>query len=143
VARGSRPPARGREGAHPPQRRARPPAPGAAVGAGRARLPLRHRTRRADAGGPVRRPLAAARAPLHVRPRLGRRLPELFVGGRRVRRLPGAPRAPRRRPVGGVACAAGPPARVSAPHGLDLPVGVVGTVRLQTSTSACRTRRTA
>ena len=52
------------------------------------------------------RPVAAARLPLHVRPRLGRRLPELLVDRRRVRRDASPPPEPRRRVHRGVPCAA-------------------------------------
>jgi hypothetical protein len=46
---------------------------GAALGGRRGGVPLRHRRRNEDAGGAVRRSLAVARLPLHVRPD-GRRL---------------------------------------------------------------------
>ena len=93
-----RPPraARAREGAHPPERRAGGAAAGAALGPRRQGLRVRHRGRPADARGAVRRALAAARLPLHVRPRLGRGLPELLVDRRRVRPRDRAPRAARR-----------------------------------------------
>ena len=55
----------------------------------------RPRRATADAARPVRRPRPAARVPLHVRPRLGRGLPELFVLGRQLRRRRRAPRPPR------------------------------------------------
>src|SRR3954451_9230161 len=73
-----RPPgaARRREGARAPGRRARPPAPGAAVGADRAGVHLRDGRGDEDAGRPLRRPLTAACLPLHVRRRVPRRRAE-------------------------------------------------------------------
>ena len=87
VARRAARAARGREGADPPQRRGRPPPAGAALGPDREGLPLRHRGRPGLAGRPLRRPLAAARVPLHVRARLHRRLPVVLGDRRRLRRL--------------------------------------------------------
>ena len=46
---------------------------------------------------PVPRPVAVARLPLHVRPRLGRRLSELLGGRRRLRRDASPSPEPRRR----------------------------------------------
>src|SRR4029453_13144366 len=62
--------ARTREAAHPAGGRAGPPAPRAALGPGRQALSVRHRPGPADPGRAVRRPLPAARLPLHVRPQL-------------------------------------------------------------------------
>ena len=81
-----RPPraARGREGADPPQRRAGPAPPGAALGPRREGVPLRDGGRPGVARRPVRRALAAARLPLHVRAGLHR------PAARRARRSPTA-----------------------------------------------------
>ena len=106
VARRAARAAEGREGADPPERRPRPTAARAAVGAGRQGLPLRHRGRRGHARRPVPRPFAADRVPLHVRARLGRRLPELLGGRRRLRRDAPPPPEPRRRVHRGLACTA-------------------------------------
>ena len=58
---------------------------------------LRHRGRARDARRAVRRPLAADRLPLHVRPGLRGGMPELLGDRRRVQRRRPAPRPPRRR----------------------------------------------
>ncbi len=55
--------------------------------------------------------LAAARLPLHVRPRLHRRMPVLLGDRRRLQRLRGPPRQPRRHALRGLA---GPVAKLSA-----------------------------
>ncbi len=78
---------RGREGADPPQRRRRPPAPAAALGPRREGLSLRDRSRPRVAGRPLRRALAASRLPLHVRPRVHRRLPVVLGDRRWLQRL--------------------------------------------------------
>src|SRR5207244_12217089 len=70
VAGRARGAARGGEGAHAPQRRARPQAAGAPVGARREGLQLRDGARDQITRRALRRPLAAARLPLHVRARL-------------------------------------------------------------------------
>jgi len=127
--------ARAREGGHPPQRRARAGAPGAAMGADRQGVRLRDRGRGVDAGGALRWPLAAARLSLHVRPvrrwLAGGGLPGLLLHGgqRRRRRYP--PRAPRRDARQRVARAARGADRLQAPHGLEIPVGIVSGQRLQ------------
>ena len=64
--------------AHPPPRRAERRAPPAADGRDREGLPLRGPGRRGEPARPVRGPPPAHRRPLHVRPELGRRLPELL-----------------------------------------------------------------
>ena len=92
-----------REGADPPQRRGRPPTPAAALGARREGLPLRDRRRRGVARRPVRRTLAAARLPLHVRTGLRVRVPVVLGDRRRLQRLRRPPRAPRRRSGRGLA----------------------------------------
>jgi len=50
-------------------------------------LPLRYARGKEIPRGPLRWPLATRRLPLHVRSRLGRGLPELLDGRRRIRRL--------------------------------------------------------
>ena len=122
----------GGEGAHPPQRRPRPAAAGAALGAHRQGLPLRHRGRRGHARRPVPRPFAAARLPLHVRARLGRR------AARAARRSPTA--STRRTSISRTTTSRSPRSpgprsrscsRYREPDGMELPVGVVGPERLQ------------
>src|SRR5215208_2841077 len=96
MAGGSRGAAATREETHPDGRRARTAAPRAALGPGREGVPLRDRRGHADAGGAVRRPQSAARLPLHVRPELRGRLPDVLVDGRHRRRRPPAPARARR-----------------------------------------------
>src|SRR5919106_1497249 len=67
VAGGARGAAEGGEGAHPPERRAQPQAAGAPLGAGRKGLQLRDRAGDQVPRRALRRRLAAARLPLHVR----------------------------------------------------------------------------
>ena len=55
-----------------------PPAPGAALGKDRQEVSLRHRGRQRHPRASVQGPLAAARLPFHVRPRLHGRLPVLL-----------------------------------------------------------------
>ena len=55
-----------------------PPAPGAALGKDRQEVSLRHPRRQRYARRSVQGPLAAARLPFYVRPRLHRRLPVLL-----------------------------------------------------------------
>jgi hypothetical protein len=91
VARRAPRAARRREGAHSPPRRAEREAPLAPDGRDHEGLRL-HRPRRARVPPrPVRGPRPAHRRPLHVRPRMGRRLPELLRRSRRGRRRPAAP----------------------------------------------------
>ena len=71
--------AEGGEGADPPRRRAGQQAARAALGTGRAGLPLRDRAGHEDPRRSVRRPLPVARLPLHVRPGLRGRLPGLLL----------------------------------------------------------------
>ena len=80
---------------------------------------------------PLRRALAAARLPLHVRARLHRRVSVLLGDRRRLLRLGRAPGQPRRRVHGGVAGPAGEAAGLQAADGLELSVGVFVRERLQ------------
>ena len=130
-----------REGAHPPQRRARARAARAALGADREGVQLRDRRGDQDARRALRRPLAAARLPLHVRPRLRGGLPGLLVERRHLQRRRPAPERPRRHVALRLARAAREAAGVQAAHGLDVPLGVVSTEATSTSTSASRRRR--
>ena len=92
------------KGADPPERRAGPPPPRAALGPGRKELCLHRPTGQVDPGQFVRWPEPTGRLSLHVRARLGRGLPGLLLRdgsherrGRasgRARRLAGA-RLPR------------------------------------------------
>jgi hypothetical protein len=131
VARGEARAARGGEGADAAQRRARQAAAGAALGSDRQGVPLRNRRGERFAGRPLPRTLAAARLPLHVRPRLHGRVSVLLGDRGRVRRLCRPPRASRRRVHRGVAGAAREAAGVQAADGLELPLGVVVRERLQ------------
>ena len=123
------------------QRRPRPTASRAAVGARRQGLPLRHRGRRGHARRPVPRSLPARRVPLHVRARLGRGVPELLGGRRRLRRDATAPPTPRRRVHRRLARAARQAARVPRPHGLGASRGRRRRRATSTSTSASRSPR--
>src|SRR5438067_10634212 len=101
VAGGAARAARCREGAHAAGRRARPPAPAAALGIGREGVRLRDRRREEDPGPTLRQPLSAARVPLHVRLRASRRRAEPGVHGllprlRSLRRRDPAPQWSRR-----------------------------------------------
>jgi predicted dithiol-disulfide oxidoreductase (DUF899 family) len=73
------------------------------------------------AGGPVPRALTAPRLPLHVRPRLRRRLPVLLSDRGRIQRLRRPPRESRRRIHSGFARAAREAAGVQAADGVDFP----------------------
>src|SRR5215218_10560796 len=119
MAGGSRGAAPTREGTHPDGRRARTPAPRAALGPAREGVPLRDRRGHADAGAAVRRPHSAARLPLHVRPQLRGRLPDVLVDGRHRRRRPPAPARARRDDDVRLAGAAGEAAGVQAADGLE------------------------
>ena len=93
-----RPPraAREGEGPHPPARPAQHRASRAPDGRGHKALRVRGSGRHAVAARPVRGPAAADRVPLHVPPRVGRRVPQLQRRHRRaVARLHRAPQHPR------------------------------------------------
>jgi len=70
---------------------------------------------------PLPRPFAASHLPLHVRPRLGRRLPELLGARRRLRRDTSPPPEPRRRLHRRLACFARTAALVPGPDGWSFP----------------------
>ncbi len=123
--------ARGREGVHPPRRRAREAAAGAPVGPGREGVHLRDRRGERVARGSLPRPLPAPHVPLHVRAGVHGRVPGVLDDRRRLQRLRRPPREPRRRDDGRVAGAARGPPGVQAPHGLDVSVGLVVRKRLQ------------
>ena len=65
--------------------------------------------------------VALDRLPLHVRSRLGRRVPELLIGRRRLRRDASPPPEPRRRVHGDFSRATGEAARLSRPDGWSFP----------------------
>ncbi len=92
---------------------------------------------------PLRRQLAAARLPLHVRPRLGRGLPELLLADGPRRDPAGPSRAPRRQLRRRLARTAGEAARVPLADGVDVPVGVVVRARLQLRLQGLLDRRAA
>src|SRR3954452_21074986 len=122
--------ARGREGPHSPRRRTGPPSLNTALGAAREGLRLRHRRGPEEPGRALRRPLAVARLPLHVRVWLQRHgrptgLYRLLVRGRSLRRPAAAPERPRRRLRLRVDRAARTAAGLQAPDGLALPVGLL------------------
>ena len=120
------------EGAHPPTGRPRRrPAP-AADGAGREGVRLRGAGRQGHPPRPVRGPPPAHRGPLHVRPSLGRRLPQLLCRGRwrcrrgcsststcGTRRSPTSPGRP------------SPRSRTTSSAGVDVPLVLVVRERLQ------------
>ena len=88
--------------------------------------------RRSRLARPVRGPAAADHLPLHVRPGVGGRLPELHGGHRRaVARLPRAPAHPRHHLRHGVAGAAGEARAVEGEAGLGHPLVLVVRHRLQ------------
>ena len=123
--------ARGREGADAAQRRAGPAPAGAAVGPDRRGVPLRDRPGPGVTRRSLRRPLAAARLPLHVRARVHGRVPVLLGDRGRLQRLGRPPRESRRHAVRGVAGPARETAGVQAADGLELPLGVLVRQRLQ------------
>ena len=131
MARRARATARPREGAHTARRRARAAATRAALGAGGEGLPLRDRRRREDARRALRRTLATARLPLHVRTKLRGRLPGQLVDRRRGRRRAPAPARPRRDVRLRVAGTAGEAAGLQAANGLERSLGLVRAHRLQ------------
>ncbi|CAA9256619.1 MAG: hypothetical protein AVDCRST_MAG54-2258, partial [uncultured Actinomycetospora sp.] len=123
---------RAREGADASAGRAQRRPPTAADGAGRGGLPLHRTGRRGRPARLVRRPPPARAAALHVRPGVGRAVPQLQRDGRRHRGgRPGAPRPAghrlRRRVAGAVPAAGG--RGVGA--GLDVPLVLVGGQQLQ------------
>ena len=107
------------------------------------RVRVRHRGRAEELGRPVRRSFAADRLPLHVRPRLGRGLPELLVAGRSHRSPTRPPRAPRRRLGRRLAGPAREAAGLPNPHGMVVPVGLVVRQRLQLRLQGLLDRRAA
>ncbi|CAA9437484.1 MAG: hypothetical protein AVDCRST_MAG64-3904, partial [uncultured Phycisphaerae bacterium] len=125
VGRGADGAPRGREGEYPPARRAGPAAARAAVGQGRPELRLRRDAGEGRAGRPVRRAQPTARLPLHVRPGLGRGVPELLVRVRPPRRRHGTPGGPGRVAGDGLPRAAAEDRGVQAADGLAVPVGLV------------------
>src|SRR5207245_8540637 len=94
-------------------------------------IPLRHGRRREAAGLALRWTIPAPRLPLHVRPELRGRLPDLLVDGRRHRRPAPAPARPRRdvriRLTGTAEEAPG----LQAPHGLEYSLVLHRAHRLQ------------
>src|SRR6266508_693541 len=94
----------------------------AALGSSREGVPLRHRRRHTQAGGAVRRPLAARGLPLNVRPELRGWLHDLLVDRRRSQRRRPAPARARRDHGLRVADPAREVADVQAAHGLEFPL---------------------
>ena len=84
-----------------------------------------------DARRPVRRPLAAARLPLHVRTGLHGGMPVLLGDRGRILRLSRASGQSRCRLHSGVASTSGKAAGLQGPHGLELPVGLLLRERFQ------------
>ena len=104
----------------------------AAHGRGREGLRLRRARRTGRPARPVRRPPAAHRAALHVRSRVGGRLPELHRRGRRdLRRTARAPARPRHDARRRLAGAAREARAVPAEAGLDVPLVLLLRQRLQ------------
>ena len=121
------------EGADPPARRAQHRAPQPADGRDRRRTTCSTaRTATVAPDRPVRGPAAADHLPLHVRPGVGRRLPELHRRHRRdLAGLPRAPAHPRHQLRDGVAGAAREARAVEGEAGLGHPVVLVVRDRLQ------------
>ena len=136
VAGGSPRAGRCREGAHAAGRRARRPAPGAALGTDREGIRLRDGQREEDPARALRRPLPAARLPLHVRVRVQGRSAEpgmhrLLLRRRSLRRRGSPSQRPRRDPGGGVDRRARGAAPVQGAHGLDVSLGLIPRQRFQ------------
>src|ERR687888_380501 len=89
------------------------------------------RRTRAAAGRALRWTIAAARLPLHVRPELRDRLPDLLVDGRRHRRPAPAPARSRRDVRIRLTSTAGEAAGLQTPHGLEYSLGLHRAHRLQ------------
>ncbi|CAK7285508.1 conserved hypothetical protein [Streptomyces misionensis JCM 4497] len=126
----------GETGAPGARRRAAP----AAHGRGRPRVPLRGRRRQGDAARPLRGTLPARRPPLHVRPRVGDRLPllrRLPRPGRPPRASAGPEHLVRRRLPGPVH----PHPAVQGAHGLGGALVLLGARRLQHRLRGDRVRR--
>src|ERR671937_2049286 len=141
MARRTRAAARPRKGAHQARRRTRAATTRAALGAGGEGVPLRHGRRREAAGRAVRGTIPAARLPLHVRPELRGRLPDLFVDGRRNRRPARAPARPRRDVRIRLTSTTGEAAGLQAPHGLEYSMGLHPAYRLQLRPRLLKQRR--
>ncbi len=92
---------------------------------------LADRRRPGHAARPLRRPLPADRLPLHVRPRLDRRLPVVLGDRRRLQRPARPPREPRRGVRGGLTRAGREARGLQAAPRLDVHLGLVVRQRLQ------------
>ena len=123
--------ARGRERSDPPQRCRRPATSAAALGPSREGVSVCDRSRRRVVGRLVRRALAVARLSLHVRTRILGRLPVVLGDRRRLQRLRGPPRAPRRRADRRLTRPARRARGLPATDGLDVSLGIVTRQRLQ------------
>ena len=130
VAGGAARAARCREGAHAAGRRARPPAPGASVGAGREGVQLRDRRRDQAPPGALRRSPTAARLPLHVRPGIRGRLPGLLIDRGQPERQSPPPESTRHHPDLLVEGALGQAPGLPEADGLELRLGFDGRPRL-------------
>src|SRR5580700_230524 len=120
-----------REAAHARSRRNRPRTAPASLGQGRTKLRFRRAEREGDARGPFRRQEPADYLPLHVRPGVERRLPELLVQhgphGRRAR----ASGATRRVLCGDLTSTIPQDCPVQKTHGLGVQLGVFQRQRFQ------------
>src|SRR6185437_5112161 len=119
------------KGVDAPQRRTRTATAGAALGADRQAIPVRHRRWQGFAGGPVPRTLATTRLSLHVRAGLQRGLSLLLDDRRWVQWICRTPGPSRRDAVGHFARTAGEAAGLQAAVALDLPVGIIVRKRFQ------------
>ena len=97
---------------------------------------------KADAGRSVRRAQPARRAAFHVRARLGRRLQELLVLGRRLRAHDPASGRARHHPGRGLARAARKSSKRSSSGWAGRSTGYRRPAATSTTTSRCRSRRT-
>ena len=131
VAGGARRAAEGGEGAHPPRRRAGQEEARAALGPGREGLPVRDRGRHEDARRALRRPLAAARLPLHVRAALRGGLPGLLLDRGHARSPGPPPEGQGRHPAARLPRAAREAPRLQGADGLGHRLGLERRQRLQ------------
>ncbi len=131
VAGGARRAAEGGEGAHPPRRRAGQEEARAALGRGREGLSLRDRGRHEDARRSLRRPLPAARLPLHVRAALRGRLPGLLLDRGHARPAGAPPEGQGHHPAARFPRAACEADRLQGADGLGHRLGLERRQRLQ------------
>ena len=119
------------EGIHPPARRAQPPAPRTTLGTRREAVCIRRPARQQDACRSVRRSQPAHGVSLHVRPGMERRLSQLLLPGRSLRRHDHSSRPSRRDLRRGLPRSLPADRRLQKAHGLAVSLGVVVRLRFQ------------